>query len=636
MGAARQLKTTRIHDIRILVPHDPRVFKVQVKRDFFLFDQYVLGHKSQDKIARIYQLKAAAGMIYIVRKKLQQSLEKWMREEGCYSEAEIQEWSHPVYEWPDIRITPEQEQTLWEWREKYNIKDRTDWTNGVILTEEEKSKLDEYKQIAILQPRQSGKSEIVVRVNAYVITIAQKFKSAVFAPIEDQAKDFIFQRTRDYIEDHPAYKGRFKVLNALDLEFWGPDYQSAPASGSKFAAGSASPTANIEGDTLDWVILDESQDITEYKVKKSIKFMLAATNGAMIKIGTVNTVKGHFHESTTKKGNRFWFQVIIPPDIVAATRPDWSDFIGKEIEQQGRTSDIIRMSVFLEWLLGIGMFVTEEQWEALQDPDLDWSLHDKTGLQFLLIDVAKSRDETVAMIVKVDQKRVIEGRHPFQILNIMTLHGVDYVSQFHQIKDWAEQNYKPAAVGVDNTGGRGGIADQFKAYGWRVEEFDYTRPSKSEWYTNLSTIINAQFTAYQEGRYHDMLMRVPGSKKAKEEKIFRDFEEQMMDLQKEYINKYLVVHHPAIEGAKDDYADVLMQAAWMASRVMTDMDDVIEAMDDVKDTEATDMGWSEDLFGPKRTGPKPRKSDKMTKPDDDDDDLQILERGANDLEGPKW
>lgn len=629
----KKKKADPIHDIQIPIPHDPRIFKVQVKRDIRLFDQYVLRHTG-DKQMKLYQLKSASAMIYIQRHKLQKSLEIWMREEGCYSEEEIRKWSHPVYEWRDAKATPEQLKVIQQWRKKYKIKSDYDWSQGIILSDEEKRKLDKYKQISILQPRQSGKSEVVVRVGIYVGTIVHWFKATVFAPTEDQAKDFIFQRTRDYIEEHPAYKGRFKTLNALDMTFYGPETEDVGrrASGSSFAASSASPGANIEGDTLDWAIIDESQDVTDYKVKKSIKYMMAATGGAMIKIGTVNTVKGHFHESTTKKGEKFWHQVIIHPDIVAAERSDWAEFISNAIEEEGRGSDTVRMSIFLEWLLEIGMFISEEQWDSLVDPTLDFVEYDKKGLQFCLIDVAKSRDETVAMVIKVDQNKVIDGRHPFEILNIMTLPGVDYTSQFNQIKSWIDQNFNVAAVGVDDTGGRGGIADAFSHTNYRVEPFTYTRPGKSEWYTNLSTIINSQSTASKQGRHHDRLIRIPGSAEAKLQKIFRDFEEQMMDLQKSYKNNYLVVHHPEIQGAHDDYPDVFMMAAWMASRVSVSLDEMAEAIEQIGDTQMDHVDWSKDLFGSKSTGARRKAKTRVDK----DDPLAAAIAAAGDLSGPEW
>ena len=610
---------------------EPRLKKLQIKRDIRFFDRYVLFH-TEAKTMKIYQLAGAAPMIYLQRDKIQKATESWMRLEGDYSEEEIQAWSMPRYEWPEERITPEEEAEVWRWREEYKIADRTDWTKGVVLGEKEKKKLDKYRQVAILQPRQTGKSEVVVRTNIYVKTNVPGFTAKVFAPTEKQAKDFIFQRTRNYIEDNPFFKGRFKTINALDMTLNGPDHPTKPASGSSLAAVTASPGANIEGDSLDWAIIDEAQDVTDYKVKKSIKYMMAAKKGSMIKIGTVNTLKGHFWESTTKKGASFWYQVIIYPDICAAARPDWGEFITNVIEEDGRWSDTVRMSVFLEWMLSLGMFVTEEQWDSLLKNDLDWVPFYKKGLQFATIDVAKSRDETVVMVGLVDQSRSINGRHPSRLLNVMTLPGVDYDTQFEQIKSWLDNNYNVSAIGVDDTGGRGGLVDRFEKTQYRVEAFTYTRPSKSEWYTNLQTMINSHYAAYTEGRWGDLLIEIPGSEEARRQKIHRDFAEQMLSLTKEYKDKYLVVKHPEIEGAHDDYPDTMMMLSWMTSRVHISVEDLMEAVEVIMDTKMDSLDWNKDNFGQGEARANAQERDTQRRALSKDEDLAKILRGAPDLD----
>ncbi|HDR3524343.1 hypothetical protein ACTFSJ_27545 [Bacillus cereus group sp. MYBK12-2] len=603
-----------------------RLKKLQIKRDVRYFDRYVLGHTGA-KTLKLYQLAGAAPMIYVQRMKIQKAIEEWMHLEGCFSEEEITAWSMPRFEWPEERITEEQLQVVHDWRKKYKIKDDTDWTRGIRIPEKERKKLDEYKQISILQPRQTGKSEVVVRVNIYVITIVPEFASAVFAPTEKQAKAFIFQRTRDYTEENPFYKGRFKTLNALDMKL-----QPAPvASGSKFAAITASPGANIEGDSLDWAILDESQDITDFKVKKSIKFMMAAKKGSMIKIGTVNTLKGHFWESTTKKGKKFWYQVIIYPDVCAACRPDWAEFTSKAIEEDGRWSDTIRMSVFLEWLLTLGMFITEEQWDSLVRKDMDFVEYDKTGLQYTTIDVAKTRDETVVGVWKILTNYVINGRYPMRLLNVKTLPGVDYDTQYEEIKAWIDENYNVAAVGIDDTGGRGGLADRFMKTQYRVEAFNYTKPSKSEWYTNLQTMLNAHYTSFKRGLRHELLFMIPGSEEAQKTKYFRDFAEQMLSLQREYSGKYLVVHHPELDGAKDDYPDMFMMGAWMASRVTVSVQELMDKVQEMPETKMDKLDWDRD----QREAVKHAKREQrqaQRKFNQEDDELAEIMRASTDLD----
>lgn len=635
-----------------------KYLKLQIKRDIRWFDRYVLKHgvdfvseykeKGEqllrqgkeipqhmiaiDKRLKLYQLAGAAPLIYLQRHKIRSEIRDWMEAEGVFTAAEIEEFSWPRFEWPEERITDKQLKVLNHWRKKYNIKDRTDWTQGILLSQEDRDKLDKYKQVSIIQPRQSGKSEVVVRVNIYCKTNIREFDTAVFAPTEKQAKNYIFQRTRDYIEDNPAYKGRFKRLNALDLTL-----DPVKASGSSLLAASASPTANIEGDSLDWAIIDEAQDVTDYKVKKSIKYMMAAKSGSMIKIGTVNTIKGHFWEATNKKGEAFWYQVIIHPDIVAACRPDWAEFIANEIEENGRYSDTVRMSVFLEWLLEVGMFITEEMWESMLDPEADFVDYDKDGLQYCIIDVAKSKDETIAMVIKVDPSRVINGRYAFRVLNSMAMQGVDYDSQYETIKSWIDNNYNVSAVGVDDTGGRGGIADRFEKTQYRVEGFTYSRPSKSEWYTNLSTIINSQHEAVKSGLHHERLIQIPAAPAAQKEKKFRDFEEQMLDLQREFKGSYLVVHHPLIEGAKDDYPDVLMMAAWMASRVFMSPEDLAEQLQEGSETQMDKMDWTEDVFGTRSEQKAKRNERKKRKKQlSEKDELSEILTGAEELDQPDW
>jgi hypothetical protein len=631
---------------------------LQIKRDIRWFDRYVLKHGVEfvkgfeeegekllragkeipqhmiimDKRMKLYQLAGAAPLIYLQRKKLQQDIRAWMEDYGEFTPEEIDAFSEPRYEWPEERITKEQQKVLNHWRKKYQIKDDTDWTQGIVLTDEDKEKLDKYKQVAIIQPRQSGKSEVVVRVNIYCLTLITEFDTAVFAPTEKQAKNYIFQRTRDYIEDNPAYKGRFKRLNALDLTL-----DKERASGSSLLAASASPTANIEGDSLDWAIIDEAQDVTDYKVKKSIKYMMAAKMGSMIKIGTVNTIKGHFWEATNKKGEAFWHQVIIHPDIVAACRPDWAEFIANEIEENGRWSDTVRMSVFLEWLLEVGMFITEEMWESLLDEQLDWVEYDKKGLQYAVIDVAKSKDETICMVLKVDPKAVINGRNPFQLLNAIALHGVDYDSQYETIKSWLDNNYNVSAIGVDDTGGRGGIADRFEKTSYRVEKFTYSQPTKSEWYTNLSTVVNFQHESVKTGQYHERLIKIPASKAARKDKKFRDMEEQMLDLQREFKGKYLKVHHPDIEGAKDDYPDTLMMGAWMASRVMMSVEELEKEVRQAEETQMDKMDWTSDVFGTSsEQKAKRNQRKKKKKAMGENSELAQILAGSMDLDQPDW
>jgi hypothetical protein len=234
------------------------------------------------------------------------------------------------------------------------------------------------------------------------------------------------------------------------------------------------------------------------------------------------------------------------------------------------------------------------------------------------------------MVGLVNQKITVNGRHPFRILNIMTLPGVDYDTQFEQIKSWLDQNYNIAAIGIDDTGGRGGLADRFMKTQYRVEAFTYTRPSKSEWYTNLQTIKNSNHTSIKDGLLAEQLIQIPGSEEARREKIYRDFEEQMQSLTREYKDKYLVVKHPDLEGAKDDYPDSLMMLAWMASRVHISISELMEEVQKVTETEMDKVDWNQDMLHDKDQRNQRAQSRKAAK---GDKDLLEIMSSSSDLEG---
>lgn len=66
------------------------------------------------------------------------------------------------------------------------------------------------------------------------------------------------------------------------------------ATGTVIRAETASENAKIEGDTYNLIITDESQDISDERMEKSLGPMLASTLGLFVKCGTANTKSNHF------------------------------------------------------------------------------------------------------------------------------------------------------------------------------------------------------------------------------------------------------------------------------------------------------------------------------------------------------
>ena len=69
------------------------------------------------------------------------------------------------------------------------------------------------------------------------------------------------------------------------------------SNGSFATAISASDGSNIEGESFKLIICEECQDISNFKIRKSIHPMGAAYNATIVKIGTATTFKGDFYEA---------------------------------------------------------------------------------------------------------------------------------------------------------------------------------------------------------------------------------------------------------------------------------------------------------------------------------------------------
>ena len=173
--------------------------------------------------------------------------------------------------------------------------------------------LEDGEEITALFSRQSGKTETVSCVITGLCVILPSL-----ARMPDLAKDDRIGKFKDGFWVGifaPSYElagimhsrmsarmqseSMMSVLSDPDI---GIDLQGGRKvlrlpNGSYVDANSAGPQANIEGKTYHVIICEECQDISNYKIKKSIHPMLASTNGTIIKIGTPNAQKGDFFDA---------------------------------------------------------------------------------------------------------------------------------------------------------------------------------------------------------------------------------------------------------------------------------------------------------------------------------------------------
>ena len=223
-------------------------------------------------------------------------------------------------------------------------------------------------EITALFSRQSGKTEtIAITVGGLMIILPEfanmpmfaddprlsMFKDGfwvgIFAPSQRQA-----QITYNRMKARLQCKESVAVLNDPDfrLEFTTSNGQTVALSNGSFCTAiSASDGSNIEGESFKFIICEECQDISNYKIQKSIHPMGAAYNATICKIGTATTFKGDFYEAIQRNKkeyeqgklrlrNHFEYNY----KVVMKYNPKYAKYIEREKRSLGETSDAFRMS----------------------------------------------------------------------------------------------------------------------------------------------------------------------------------------------------------------------------------------------------------------------------------------------------
>ena len=223
-------------------------------------------------------------------------------------------------------------------------------------------------ELTALFSRQSGKTETVaITVGGLMIILPQlanmpmfledprlqMFKDGfwvgIFAPSQRQA-----QTTYNRMKGRMQCKEAQAVLQDPDfrLEFTTSNGQTVALSNGSFCTAiSASDGSNIEGESFKFIICEECQDISNFKIRKSIHPMGAAYNATICKIGTATTYKGDFYEAINRNKkeyedgklrirNHFEYNY----KVVMKYNPKYAKYVEREKRSLGETSDEFRMS----------------------------------------------------------------------------------------------------------------------------------------------------------------------------------------------------------------------------------------------------------------------------------------------------
>jgi len=252
---------------------------------------------------------------------------------------------------------------------------------------------------------------------------------------------------------------------------------------------SANPKSNIKGDTLDLVIIEDTQEVDEEKMMTDV-FPMASTGAPILLSGVPvpdQTIMNKYYIETITKNPRNAFllsvdwkracaytkeelialnawdeNTIIYPEEILAYK-NGSDSYRYFIDKYRQHVNLMRRRMLnrkpesfysqyeLKWFTHDVKLIT---WDRLLELGVDYeSIEDR--MRFWAVDIAKLLDSTVVVVLE----RFL-GEH--YIIGLLELNGLDYPIQARQTVDFLRK-FTPLRYGfVDRTGGGTVFMDSFQ------------------------------------------------------------------------------------------------------------------------------------------------------------------------------
>jgi len=391
----------------------------------------------------------------------------------------------------------------------------------------------------------------------YKFLFGRGIRIGIFAPQKEQAKTD-YDRLKQLFQDLQAHgvKIEFKERNATTLRPELPDIKNEkgeiPMANISFTSGNEvyifplSKTSHPESKTLDLIIIEEAQNVDEFALLNYVFPMGAATNASKIFVGTAGYQICYFQKllirERTKKFIYDCHKVIEDRQKMYERTKDefhlnYASYIRRE-QERGEDTDEFKTQYLLQWVLGTGQFITEENFNRMVS-EHQRVYHDNTSNCYGGIDTAKDPDSTVVTILRWNATKKRK-----ELCNWLKLHGDNYKNQFDIIIEFFK-HYNIKGVAIDSTGQGDFMPDLFEAETrWRDENsglyrVKFSAVSKDILYKNLGVVCREFLTT----------LPIIATKEAEE------FKQQMLDLQKEYKGELLSCHHPDSKDAHDDYCD---------------------------------------------------------------------------------
>lgn len=433
--------------------------------------------------------------------------------------------------------------------------------------------INDGEEITALASRQSGKTETVANVVASLMILLPRlariypdllgqFKDGLwvgmFAPVEGQVET-MFSRTVSRLTSDRAKEimGDPEINDKTQRGGSVVKTIKLARSESFVSMMTANPRAKIESKTFHLIVIDECQDADDFVVAKSIAPMLAYHAGTMVKSGTPTTRKNNFYRSiqlnrrrqTSKRGvrqNHFqwdWKEV-------NKVNPNYGRFIKKEMLRVGEDSDEFQMSYNCRWILERGMFTSQKVMDELGDISMNFVRSWTQTPCVVGIDPARKTDSTVVTVCWVDWDRPDEyGYYDHRVLNWLELQGDDWEEQYARIVDFLS-TYNVLGVAVDANGVGDAVAQRLRLLLPRAEVFSITssQTEQSKRFKHLMSIMERRLIGW------------PAHANARRTRIWRKFQQQMLDAEKHYKGPHFTVRAPEEAWAHDDFVDSLALA----------------------------------------------------------------------------
>ena len=461
-------------------------------------------------------------------------------------------------------------------------------------TEKDVKKLKQV-EIAIELSRQAGKTYAVGHTGAFILTFLpimfnRPIRIGIFAAQIDQAK-ISYSIMRNSLR-----KAKATLLQvSTEQEQYIKEEENAKKlvmpDGSSAAVAPINLVSQIEGLTLDLIIIDEAQVAKDKIVKFSIWPMGKVTNAPRVYIGKAGTQINHFYRlSQRNETMKVYFDDVVEQRRLIYNKTGdpihliYEQSVRSDIIEQGLDADEIQREYFGKWQIGTGQFVTQEQLDLLY-ADRFPVYHHKEMECYAGIDTAKNPDSTVVTVLRYNTELKKK-----EILHWLELRGDNYKDQFDIILQFLS-NYNIQAIAIDSTGQGDFMPDMFER--------------ESEWHDENSGLYRVKFSAVSKDQMYknlkvtikELLTTLPKQDKKHIEK----FRQQMLDLQQEYKGQLLSVHHPDSPDAHDDYPDSWALAEWAYARYNEDMgasvavlevkDDKGQIINETQPQELDDIGW---------------------------------------------